>query len=55
MVEVEGCVTGSSEGKSCDWRESHKIGKLFECHLEEFKPGVIGEFVLFCFSGSRMP
>lgn len=41
--------------ESWGWRESHKIGKLFECHLEDLKPDVTGEFVLFCFSGSVFP
>lgn len=50
MVGVEGCLAGSSEGKSWDWRESHEIGKHFECYLEEFKPDVVGEFgCLFSF------
>lgn len=56
MVGVGGCVADSSEGKSWDWRESRKIGKHFECHLEEFKPDVMGEFLfLFLFSGSVFP
>lgn len=47
MVGLEGCLAGSSEGKSWDWRERHEIGKHFECYLEEFKPDVMGEFVWF--------
>lgn len=55
MVGVERCVAGPSEGKGWDWRESCEIGKLFECHLEDFKPDGIGEFVLFYFLGSVFP
>lgn len=47
VAGVEGWVVGSPGGKGWDWRENYKIVKSFECHLEEFKPDVGGEFVCF--------
>lgn len=49
-------LRASPEGKGWDGRENRKIGKRFECHLEEFKSDVVGE-CLFCFvfSGAVFP